>query len=149
MLSSPCAYPFVRDSKHPRKAGVGNLLHAGVDGWVVLHGGAMTVFRVDAIGEAADLAAAVAEVPDLEAAGSMLTITADRLTVRLCVGVLQLEPTHVDLARVSRRWPDLAASSLTAPQRRKCRSRSRTSPATSTWVLARLLGYDALADDTR
>ena len=34
----------------------------GVDDWVVLHGGATTVFRVGSIGEAARLAAAVAEI---------------------------------------------------------------------------------------
>ncbi len=77
-----------------------DFLHAeGVDNWVVLHGGATTVFRVGSLGEAADLAAAIAEVPGLEAVGALLTIAADRLTVRLTRGVEQLEPTHVELAR--------------------------------------------------
>jgi hypothetical protein len=71
----------------------------GVDDWVVVHGGATAVFRVGSLGQAANLAAAIAEVPGLEAAGTLLTIAADRLTVRLTRGVLQLEPTHVELAR--------------------------------------------------
>ena len=35
----------------------------GVDDWVVLHGGASAVFRVPSLGAAAQLAAAVAQVP--------------------------------------------------------------------------------------
>jgi 4a-hydroxytetrahydrobiopterin dehydratase len=77
-----------------------DFLHAdGVDDWVVLHGGATAVFRVVSLGEAADLAAAIAEVSGLQAEGALLTIAADRLTVRLTRGVFQLEPTHVELAR--------------------------------------------------
>lgn len=77
-----------------------DFLHVkGVDGWVVLHGGATSVFRIGSLSEAADVAAAIAEVPGLEAAGALLTIALDRLTVRLTRGILQLEPTHVGLAR--------------------------------------------------
>ena len=35
----------------------------GVDDWVVLHGGAIAVFRVPSLGEAAQLAEAVARCP--------------------------------------------------------------------------------------
>jgi 4a-hydroxytetrahydrobiopterin dehydratase len=77
-----------------------DFLHAeGVDDWVVLHGGATAVFRVGSLGDAADLAAAIAAVPGLEATGALLTIAADRVTVRLTRGVLRLESTHVDVAR--------------------------------------------------
>jgi 4a-hydroxytetrahydrobiopterin dehydratase len=77
-----------------------DFLHAeGVDDWVVLHGGAMAVFRVGSLGEAADLAAAFATVPDLGSIGTILTIAADRVTVRLTRGVFQLERAHVERAR--------------------------------------------------
>jgi len=71
----------------------------GVDDWVVLHGGATAVFRVRALGEAAQLAGAVANVAGLEGAGVLLTIADDRLTVRLSRGVFRLEDRHIDLAR--------------------------------------------------
>lgn len=71
----------------------------GVDDWVVLHGGATAVFRVPSLREAAHLAEAVARVPGLEATGALLTISDDRLTVRLSRGVFQLEEWHIDLAR--------------------------------------------------
>jgi hypothetical protein len=41
----------------------------GVDDWVVLHGGATAVFGVPSLGEAAQLAAAVAHVPIPRARG--------------------------------------------------------------------------------
>jgi 4a-hydroxytetrahydrobiopterin dehydratase len=71
----------------------------GVDDWVVLHGGATAVFRVPSLGEAAQLAGAVAHVPGLEASGALLTIADERLTVRLSRGVFRLEEWHIDLAR--------------------------------------------------
>jgi 4a-hydroxytetrahydrobiopterin dehydratase len=75
-------------------------LHAeGVDDWVILHGGATAVFRVGSLGEAANLAAAIAEVPGLDTTGALLTVAADRVTVRLTRGVFQLEPKHVELAQ--------------------------------------------------
>jgi 4a-hydroxytetrahydrobiopterin dehydratase len=69
------------------------------DDWVVLHGGAMAVFRVTSLGAAARLAVAVARVPGLEDAGALMTITGDGLTVRLSRVLWHLEPRHVDLAR--------------------------------------------------
>jgi 4a-hydroxytetrahydrobiopterin dehydratase len=71
----------------------------GVGDWVVLHGGATAVFRVPSLGEAAQLAAAVAQVPGLEGSGVLLTVAADCLTVRICRGVFKLEERHVGLAR--------------------------------------------------
>ncbi|WP_165555904.1 hypothetical protein [Kribbella pittospori] len=41
----------------------------GVDDWVVLHGGPTAVFRVASLGAAAQVAAAVAQVPGLEDSG--------------------------------------------------------------------------------
>ena len=48
----------------------------GVEDWVVLHGGATAVFRVSSLGEAASLAAAVAQVPGLDGSGALLTVGA-------------------------------------------------------------------------
>lgn len=55
----------------------------GVEDWVVLHGGATAAFRVSSLGEAAQLAEAVAHVPGIEGSGALLTIGDDRLGVRL------------------------------------------------------------------
>ena len=75
------------------------LVAEGVGDWVVLHGGATTVYRVGSLSEAADLAVALAQVPGLEESGTLLTVAADHLTVRLTRDIWQLEPRHVDLAR--------------------------------------------------
>jgi len=71
----------------------------GVDDWVVLHGGATAVFKVGSIGEAARLAAAVAEIDGFDGSGALVTIGDDSLTVRLTRGPWQLESRHIDLAR--------------------------------------------------
>ena len=67
--------------------------------WVVLHGGAMAVFRVPSLVEAVRLAEALAQVSGLEGAGTLMTIAEDQLTVRLTRDVWQLEQRHVQLAR--------------------------------------------------
>jgi 4a-hydroxytetrahydrobiopterin dehydratase len=71
----------------------------GVGDWVVLHGGATAVFRVPSLGEAAQLAEAVTQVPGLEGSGTLLTIADGSLSVRLARGVFRLEEPHIDLAR--------------------------------------------------
>jgi 4a-hydroxytetrahydrobiopterin dehydratase len=71
----------------------------GVDDWVVLHGGATAVFRVPSLSHAAQLAGAVAGLPDLEGSGCLLTIGDDHLTVRLSRGVFRLAERHIELAR--------------------------------------------------
>jgi 4a-hydroxytetrahydrobiopterin dehydratase len=77
-----------------------DFLHArGVEDWVVLHGGAVAVYRVGSLAEGAELAAAVGQVEGLGETGALMTIGPDRLTVRLTRGVFQLEPFHVNLAR--------------------------------------------------
>jgi 4a-hydroxytetrahydrobiopterin dehydratase len=75
------------------------LAAAGVDDWVVLHGGAAAVFRVESLGDAARLAEAFAQVPGLDGSGALLTIADDRITVRLTRGVFRLEERHLALAR--------------------------------------------------
>jgi 4a-hydroxytetrahydrobiopterin dehydratase len=69
-----------------------------VDDWVILHGGPTAVFRVGNLQEAARLAAAVAEVPGLEAR-TLLTVASDRLTVKLTRELWGTEPHHVEVAR--------------------------------------------------
>ena len=65
---------------------------------MVLHGGATAVFRVASLEEAPALAEAIAQAPDLERSGVLMTVASDRLTVRLTRGVFRLEPHHVGLA---------------------------------------------------
>ena len=71
----------------------------GVDDWVVLHGGATAVFRVESMGEAVRLAEAVAAVPGLAGSGALLTVADAALTVRLSRDMWKLESQHVELAR--------------------------------------------------
>jgi 4a-hydroxytetrahydrobiopterin dehydratase len=71
----------------------------GVEDWVVLHGGAVAIFQVTSLAEGAQLAQAIGGVDGLATSGALLTIAADRLTVRLTRGMFQLEPMHQDLAR--------------------------------------------------
>lgn len=70
----------------------------GVDDWVILHGGPTAVFRVGSLQEAARLAAAVADVPDLEPR-TLLTAASDRLTVKLTREMWGTEQRHVEAAR--------------------------------------------------
>lgn len=120
---------------------------AGGD-WVVLHGGAAAVFVVPSMTAAAVLAQAVAEVPGFQESGALMTIGADRLTVRLTRGVFRLEQRHVELAR---------AVSQLARQHAAVSDRSRAQEV-SLAIAARpdeldmgfwraVLGYSALADD--
>ena len=71
----------------------------GVADWVVLHGGPTAAFRTASIREAAQLAAAIAEVPGLDDAQSVLTVTDRHVSVRLTRDLWRLEPGHVELAR--------------------------------------------------
>jgi 4a-hydroxytetrahydrobiopterin dehydratase len=70
----------------------------GLDDWVVLHGGPTAVFKVGSVQEAARLAAAVADVPGLEAR-TLLTAAADRLTVKLTREMWGTEARHIEVAK--------------------------------------------------
>ena len=70
-----------------------------LEDWVVLHGGAAAVFRVDSLRAAARLAEAVAGLPEVDPSAVLLTIGDGRLSVRLARGVFRLEEAHVDQAR--------------------------------------------------
>ncbi|HEY6607860.1 MAG TPA: VOC family protein [Candidatus Limnocylindria bacterium] len=69
-----------------------------VDDWVILHGGPTAVFRVGSLQEATRLAAAIAEVPGLQAR-TLLTAATDRLTVKLTREMWGTEGRHVEVAR--------------------------------------------------
>ncbi|HEY7225498.1 MAG TPA: VOC family protein [Micromonosporaceae bacterium] len=67
--------------------------------WVVLHGGATAVFRVQSVVEAARLAQALTRIPGLAGAGVLMTLADSQLTVRLTRGVFRMEERHVPLAK--------------------------------------------------
>jgi 4a-hydroxytetrahydrobiopterin dehydratase len=71
---------------------------AGLDDWVVLHGGATAVYRVGSMSDAARLASAMAEIPGLAESGALLGITHRTLSVRLTRDLWSLETTHARLA---------------------------------------------------
>jgi 4a-hydroxytetrahydrobiopterin dehydratase len=75
------------------------LAATGNSDWVVLHGGAVAVFRAGSLSAAARLAEAIAQLPGLEGAGILMTIGDGFLTVRLTRDLWQLEQRHVELAR--------------------------------------------------
>ena len=126
-----------------------DFLHTeGLDDWVVLHGGATAIFRVGSLGEAADLAAAIAKVPGLAAAGSLLTIAPNRLDVRLTRDLWQLEPTHVELARAVStvaRSRGVAADRSAAQEVQVAIAAKPDDVDVDFWRA--VLGYDPRADD--
>ncbi|MGK2849894.1 MAG: VOC family protein [Candidatus Limnocylindrales bacterium] len=73
----------------------------GVEDWVVLHGGATAVFRVESLAEAARLTGAVAAIPGLAGSGVLLMVADTRLTVRLTRDLWGLEAGHIELARAT------------------------------------------------
>ena len=70
----------------------------GVQDWVILHGGPTAVFEVPSLQHAAQLAAAIAEVPGL-GPRTILTAAADRLTVKLTREMWGTEEEHIHVAR--------------------------------------------------
>lgn len=78
--------------------GWNDFVHAGLEDWVVLHGGPTAVFRVESLGDAARLAERIAEVPGL-GPRTALTLTGKQLTVRLTREMWAVEAEHIELAR--------------------------------------------------
>ena len=70
----------------------------GVEDWVILHGGPTAAFTVTSLQRSAQLAAAVAELPGLEPR-TLLTVAADRLTVKLTREMWGTEERHIEVAR--------------------------------------------------
>lgn len=116
--------------------------------WVVLHGGATAAYRVGSVREAAGLAEAIAEVPDLEGSGVLITIADTHLTVRLSRDLWHLEPRHMELARavsavaVGRG----AVADRAAVQEVQVAIASKPDPADVRFWRA-ILGYAAMSDD--
>lgn len=77
----------------------GFLAAEGLGDWVVLHGGATAVFRVESLDTAAQLAGAIANVPGIAGGGVLLTLSDTHVTVRLSRDLWNLEPRHIELAR--------------------------------------------------
>jgi 4a-hydroxytetrahydrobiopterin dehydratase len=70
----------------------------GVEDWVILHGGPTAAFKVTSLQHSAQLAAAVAELSGLEPR-TLLTVAADRLTVKLTRELWGTEERHIEVAR--------------------------------------------------
>lgn len=71
----------------------------GVSDWAVLHGGATAVFRVQSISEAVIIADLIANAPGIADAGILLTLSDNRITIRLTRDLWSLEAKHIELAR--------------------------------------------------
>ena len=118
----------------------------GVADWVVLHGGALAVFRVPSLADAARLAEAVAQIPGLDSA--LITLSDGQLTVRLARGVFRLEERHVDLARAV---SAVARECEATPDRTRAQEVSfaiaAKPDAIDVGFWRAVLGYDELAED--
>jgi 4a-hydroxytetrahydrobiopterin dehydratase len=75
-----------------------DVLDAGLHEWVILHGGATAVYTTDSMAHAAALALAVVQVPGVEEAAALLTVSGRSVSVRLTRDLWFLEAGHVDLA---------------------------------------------------
>jgi 4a-hydroxytetrahydrobiopterin dehydratase len=125
---------------------LGFLAAEGGGDWVVLHGGAVAVFRVASLVDAARLAEAVAQVPGLD--GSLLTLTDSQLTVRLTRGVFRLEERHVELARaVSAVARDHGATADRSRAQEVQVAVAAQPDAIDVGFWRAVLGYDELDDD--
>ena len=71
----------------------------GLEDWVVLHGGPTAVFQTESLAAAADLAALIAQLPELDGTPAHLSIVSQSLTVRLTREVSNTKIEHIDLAR--------------------------------------------------
>jgi 4a-hydroxytetrahydrobiopterin dehydratase len=119
-----------------------------VGDWVVLHGGATAVFRVSSLGDGAQLADAVAQVPGIEGAGVLVTIADDHLTVRLTRGIWRLEPRHIELARaVSTVARQLGAAADRARAQEVSLAIAAHPDTVDVGFWRAVLGYAGLADD--
>lgn len=120
----------------------------GVGDWVVLHGGATAVFRVDSLHEAARVAAAIAAVPGASGAGVLLTLADDAVTVRLSRDLWSLETHHVTLARsVSRAARTCGARADRAAVQEVQVAVAAKGEAIDVGFWRAVLGYLPMADD--
>ena len=116
--------------------------------WVVLHGGAMAVFRVPSLIEAVRLAEALVRVPGLDGAGALMTASDDQLTVRLTRDIWQLEQRHVHVARKVSAVAVAHGSVADRARAQEVQLAIAAQPATVDVGFWRaVLGYAAVADD--
>ena len=71
----------------------------GLEDWVVLHGGPTAVFETASIAEAAKLALAVAELPNLNSKRIHISLVESAMTIRITRDVQVIEPEHIEVAR--------------------------------------------------
>lgn len=71
----------------------------GLDDWVVLHGGPTAVFQTQSLAAAAELAAQIAKLPELDGTPAQLSIVSQSLTVRLTREVSNTETKHIAIAQ--------------------------------------------------
>lgn len=71
----------------------------GLEDWVVLHGGAVAVFRTASLQDAARLASEMVASPEAAGRGVLLTVSDGSLSVRLSRDLWHLEGWHASLAR--------------------------------------------------
>lgn len=120
----------------------------GVEDWVVLHGGPTAAFRTASLQDAAQLAAAIAEVPGLEEAQSVLTVADRHVSVRLTRDLWRLEPGHVELAQaVSTVAREHGARADRALVQEVQLAIAAQPPGIDVRFWRTVLGYRALADD--
>jgi 4a-hydroxytetrahydrobiopterin dehydratase len=120
----------------------------GVDDWVVLHGGATAVFRVDSLPHAVRLAATIAETPGLDADTVVLTVTAASLGVRLTRDMWLLEPAHIEVARqVSHRAREAGAVADRAAVNEVQLAIAAKPDAIDVGFWRAVLGYSPASDD--
>jgi 4a-hydroxytetrahydrobiopterin dehydratase len=116
--------------------------------WVVLHGGAVAVYRVASMAEAARLAVAVADAPGFAGSGALLTIGDSSLTIRLTRDVWQIEQRHADLACAVSRIAcahDAIADRASVHEVQLAIAAKRGSIDVGFWRA--VLGYTRMADD--
>jgi len=118
----------------------------GVDDWVVLHGGATAVFRVQSLAAAAELAQEIAAVPGL--GDAVITLADSRLTVRLTRDLWWLETRHVELARVVSTIARSAGATADRGAVQEVQLAIAAGPDTIDVDFWRVvLGYDEMSDD--
>lgn len=71
----------------------------GLDDWVVLHGGPTAVFKTATLADGANLALAIAQLPDIDAGHVHVSLVSTALTIRITRDVQIVETEHIAMAR--------------------------------------------------
>jgi 4a-hydroxytetrahydrobiopterin dehydratase len=120
----------------------------GLQDWAVLHGGPTAVFRTDTLASAANLAGAIAQLPELDPSHIQLTIVSKRLTVRLRREVWEIENKHIDLARAISKIAKSLGSVADLSQVQEVQVAISAKPnAIDLDFWRAVLGYESMADD--